>query len=63
MLGVLGFRQEATEPLPEGEVTVRMEFAADPPKPATGGQVTLPSGGAPTYVDRVAPALATAAIA
>jgi arylsulfatase len=27
--------------LPEGEVTVRMEFAADAAKPATGGEVTL----------------------
>jgi len=35
------FRQQATEPLPAGDVRVRMEFAADAPKPATGGQVTL----------------------
>jgi hypothetical protein len=41
MMGVFIYRQLATEPLPEGEVTVRMEFAADAPKPATGGQVTL----------------------
>ena len=41
MMGVFIFRQQATEPLPTGEVTVRMEFAADAPKPATGGQVTL----------------------
>jgi len=41
MMGVFVFRQQATEPLPTGEVTVRMEFAADAPKPATGGEVTL----------------------
>ena len=29
MMGVFVFRQQADEPLPSGEVTVRMEFAAD----------------------------------
>jgi arylsulfatase len=41
MMGVFLYRQQADEPLPAGEVTVRMEFAADAPKPATGGEVTL----------------------
>ncbi len=41
MMGVFIYRQQATEPLPLGEVNVRMQFAADEPKPATGGQVTL----------------------
>jgi arylsulfatase len=41
MMGVFVFRQQAEETLPEGEVTVRVEFAADAAKPATGGQVTL----------------------
>ena len=41
MMGVFIFRQQATEPLPTGKVSVRMEFEADAPKPATGGQVTL----------------------
>ncbi len=41
MMGVFVFRQRASEPLPEGEVTVRMEFAADSASPATGGEVTL----------------------
>jgi len=41
MMGVFVYRQQADEPLPAGEVTVRMEFAADAPKPATGGEVTL----------------------
>jgi arylsulfatase len=39
--GVLEFRQESDRPLPPGSVNVRMEFAADAPKPATGGEVTL----------------------
>ena len=41
MMGVFIYRQQADEPLPSGEVTVRMEFAADAAKPATGGEVTL----------------------
>ena len=41
MMGVFIYRQQAEEPLPAGEVNVRMEFAADVPKPATGGEVTL----------------------
>ncbi len=41
MMGVFIYRQQAGEPLPAGEVTVRMEFAADAPRPATGGEVTL----------------------
>ena len=36
MLGVLEYTQESEAPLPEGEVTVEMVFAADEPKPATG---------------------------
>ena len=41
MMGVFVFKQVAEEDLPSGEVTVRMEFAADEAKPATGGEVTL----------------------
>jgi len=41
MMGVFIYRQQAEQPLPAGEVTVRIEFAADAPKPATGGEVTL----------------------
>jgi arylsulfatase len=40
-VGAQEFRQESETPLPAGDVTVRMEFAADAPKPATGGEVTL----------------------
>ena len=41
MMGVETYRQESTEPLPSGDVTVRMQFDADEPKPGTGGTVTL----------------------
>ena len=41
MMGVSFFKQVADEDMPSGEVKVRMEFAADAPKPATGGEVTL----------------------
>ena len=41
MMGVLVFKQVAEEDLPTGNVTVRMEFAADGATPATGGEVTL----------------------
>ncbi len=41
MMGVFVFKQVAEEDLPTGDVTVRMEFAADEAKPATGGEVTL----------------------
>ena len=40
-MGVQEFRQESETPLPTGHVNVRMEFAADEPKPATGSEVTL----------------------
>ena len=41
MMGVFIFTQVAEEDLPTGDVTVRMEFAADGATPATGGEVTL----------------------
>ena len=41
MMGVFIYRQQASVPLPVGEVRVRLQFEADAPKPATGGQVTL----------------------
>ena len=53
MMGVFVFRQQADVPLPEGEVTVRMEFAADAPKPATGGEVTLFIDGRPVGKGRM----------
>ena len=42
MMGVFIYRQQAEEPLPAGEVNVRMEFAADAAKPATGGESPPP---------------------
>ena len=41
MMGVFVYKQEADEPLPTGAVTVGMEFHADRPAPATGGDVRL----------------------
>ena len=40
-VGVMEFKQESEVTVPTGSVTVRMEFAADAAKPATGGEVTL----------------------
>jgi arylsulfatase len=40
-VGVQEFKQASETPLPTGDVRVRMEFAADAPTPATGGEVTL----------------------
>jgi arylsulfatase A-like enzyme/uncharacterized membrane protein len=46
-LGVKSYKQAATEPLPTGDVTVRMLFEADEHTPGTGGTVTLWANGAP----------------
>jgi arylsulfatase A-like enzyme/uncharacterized membrane protein len=40
-IGVDVYKQVASEPLPTGDVTVKMLFEADEPKPRTGGNVTL----------------------
>jgi hypothetical protein len=40
-LGVETYRQVSNEPLPTGDVTVKMLFEADEPKPGTPGKVTL----------------------
>jgi arylsulfatase len=44
-LGIESYKQTATEKLPTGDVTVRMQFTADENKPSTGGQVTLWANG------------------
>ncbi len=44
-LGVESYKQTSTEPLPTGEVTVKMLFEADESKPGTGGKVTLWANG------------------
>jgi arylsulfatase A-like enzyme/uncharacterized membrane protein len=41
MLGVERYSQVATEALPAGDVTVRMQFEADEHKPASGGTASL----------------------
>ena len=59
MLGVFEYTQEADIPLPTGEVGVEMVFAADAPKPATGGTVTLLVNGEPVaegYMEHTVPA-------
>ena len=40
-MGVDQYKQVATEPLPPGDITIRMQFDADAPKPGTGGNVSL----------------------
>jgi len=40
-LGVETYKETASNPLPTGEVTVRMQFDATEQKPGTGGHVTL----------------------
>jgi arylsulfatase len=53
MMGVFVYRQQAPDRLSAGEVNVRMEFIADAPKPATGGQVTLLVDGEPVASGRM----------
>ena len=45
LLGVETYKQVATEQLPSGEVTVKMLFESDAPKPGSGGKVTLWANG------------------
>jgi arylsulfatase A-like enzyme/uncharacterized membrane protein len=44
-LGVDTYKQTSTRPIPTGDVTVKMLFEADEPKPGTGGRVTLWANG------------------
>jgi arylsulfatase len=44
-LGVDTYKQTSTEPLPTGDVTVKMLFEIDEPKPGAGGKVTLWANG------------------
>src|SRR3954451_9099052 len=46
-MGVHVHRHVAEAPLPTGSVNVRLEFAADAPRPGTGGEVTLFVDGEP----------------
>lgn len=43
-LGVDTYKQVSTEPLPTGDLVVRMLFEIDEPKPGSGGHVTLWAG-------------------
>ena len=52
-LGVFEYTQESENELPTGDVTVEMIFAADEPKPATPGQVTLQVNGEPVGAGRL----------
>jgi arylsulfatase A-like enzyme/uncharacterized membrane protein len=40
-LGVDTYKQTSTKPVPKGDVTVKMLFEIDEPKPGSGGKVTL----------------------
>ena len=40
-LGVETYKQVSSEPIPTGDVTLKLLFQADEPKPGTGGTVTL----------------------
>ena len=44
-MAVQRYQQVSTDPLPTGDVSVRMQFDADEPKPGTGGNVTLWANG------------------
>jgi arylsulfatase len=41
LLGVETYKHTATEPLPVGDITVRMLFESAEPRPGSGGEVTL----------------------
>jgi hypothetical protein len=40
-LGIDTYKQTSTEPIPTGDVTLKMLFEIDEPKPGAGGKVTL----------------------
>jgi arylsulfatase A-like enzyme/uncharacterized membrane protein len=44
-LGVETYKQISTEPIPTGDVSIKMLFEADQPKPGTGGKVTFWANG------------------
>ena len=53
MLGVFEYTQESDRPLPSGNVTLEVVFAADEAKPATGGEVTVLVNGEPVATGRM----------
>jgi len=44
-LGIDTYKQVSTEPIPTGDVTVKMLFEIDEPKPGSGGNVSLWANG------------------
>ena len=61
-LGVESYRQTSTKPLPTGDVSVKMLFEADEPKPGSGGNVTLWANGEQIgegRLDKTAPMMLT----
>ena len=61
-LGVQSYRQTSEKPIPTGEVSVKMLFEADEPKPGSGGQVTLWANGQQIgggRIEKTAPMLLT----
>ena len=61
-LGVETYKQTSTKPLPTGDVTVKMLFEADEPKPGSGGNVTLWANGEQIgegRLDKTAPMMLT----
>ena len=52
-LGIQEYTQESATPLPAGDVSVELVFAADAPRPATGGEATLLVNGEPVASGRL----------
>jgi arylsulfatase A-like enzyme len=52
-LGVFEYRQQSERELPTGDVNVELTFAADEPKPATPGTITLFVNGEPVGTGRL----------
>ena len=44
-MAVHQYRQVSTQPLPTGEISVRMQFVAEKPRPGTGGTVSVWANG------------------
>lgn len=60
-LGVETYQQKATKPIPTGDVTVKMLFEIDEPKPGAGGTVTLWANGEQIGEGRLEHTIATIA--
>ncbi len=61
-LGVEAYKQVSETPIPTGDVSVKMLFEADEPKPGSGGNVTLWANGEQVgggRIDKTVPMMAT----